>query len=306
MLPTANCEVCGKAFYASPGHLANGWGRFCSLECRTVLFQGEKHPSWKTGGDCVCLACGKSFHAKMSHIANGESKYCSLICRQTAYNRQIERICEYCGVKFMAYQAYVNKGGGKFCTRTCAGASKSTKVTRTCKECGAPFLIKKCALKQEHKLNVGAFCSMKCKARAMSHYAARGGRYKGLGGAREDLGGLYVRSSWEANWARYLNWLKGLGEILTWEYEADTFEFPIKRGSKFYTPDFKVTNKDGSIEYHEVKGWMNQQSATKIKRMGNYYPRIKLIVVDSNAYHEVGRQLGQRLPGWESSGHNRW
>ena len=53
-------------------------------------------------------------------------------------------------------------------------------------------------------------------------------------GKREDLNNLFVRSSWEANYARYLNWLVGLGEIKSWEYEPEEFEFKtIKKGNRF-------------------------------------------------------------------------
>ena len=55
--------------------------------------------------------------------------------------------------------------------------------------------------------------------------------------------------------ARYLNWLISRGELVSWEYEPDTFEFvKIKRGSRFYTPDFKLKEMDGSTVYWEVKG----------------------------------------------------
>jgi len=61
-------------------------------------------------------------------------------------------------------------------------------------------------------------------------------------GKRADLGNRFFRSKWEANYARYLEWMKNRGEITDWDYECDTFEFGrIKRGGRFYTPDFKVT-----------------------------------------------------------------
>ena len=61
---------------------------------------------------------------------------------------------------------------------------------------------------------------------------------------------------------------KDQGEILKWEYEPETFWFEkIKRGVRTYTPDFKVTEKDGSIIFHEVKGYMDARSKTKLKRM---------------------------------------
>lgn len=55
------------------------------------------------------------------------------------------------------------------------------------------------------------------------------------------------------------------GKISEWMYEPETFEFPVKRGSKFYTPDFKVFMPDGTVEYHEVKGYMDQRSASNVE-----------------------------------------
>lgn len=119
-------------------------------------------------------------------------------------------------------------------------------------------------------------------------------------GKREDLGGLYVRSGWEANYARYLNWLVGLGEIDSWDYEPETFEFePIKRGARFYTPDFRVRYPDGSMEYHEVKGYMDAKSKTKLRRMAKYYPEVKVILVDSDAYYAIAKEVKNLVPNWE-------
>lgn len=119
------------------------------------------------------------------------------------------------------------------------------------------------------------------------------------GGFRQDIG-IYVRSSWEANYARYLNWLIMHGQIASWEYEPQTFEFTaIRRGSRFYTPDFKVLNPDGSAEFHEVKGYMDARSATKLKRMGKYYPDVKVIVIDKGTYYPLCKKLGPMIAGWE-------
>jgi len=123
---------------------------------------------------------------------------------------------------------------------------------------------------------------------------------KGAMGKREDLGGLFVRSSWEANYARYLNWLIGVGEIERWEYESITFWFEeIKRGTRSYTPDFTVHLHDGSVEYHEVKGWMDQKSKTKLKRMAKYYPNVKIILVDKDVYYAIKRDVQGFIPNWE-------
>src|SRR5574343_130953 len=85
----------------------------------------------------------------------------------------------------------------------------------------------------------------------------------------------YMKSKWEYNYALYLDFLVSKGLLLEWEYEPDAFWFEsIKSGIRKYTPDFKLYNLDGSIEYREVKGWMDSKSKTKLKRMAKYYPNI--------------------------------
>ena len=143
----------------------------------------------------------------------------------------------------------------------------------------------------------GKFCSMPCRSKG-----PRGGR--GRSGIREDIR-MYVRSSWEANYARYLNFLVEKKKILRWEYEVDTFEFTgIKRGTRFYTPDFKVFENDGSIIYHEVKGYMDQRSKTKLKRMAKYYPQTKIILIQGRELKEIKNKVG-RLLNWESHGNDK-
>lgn len=90
----------------------------------------------------------------------------------------------------------------------------------------------------------------------------------------------FFRSGWELRYANHLEMIKSKGGIKDWEYEADTFWFEkIRRGVRSYTPDFKIFFNDGTIEYHEVKGWMDSKSATKLKRMRIYHPNIKLTVI---------------------------
>lgn len=120
------------------------------------------------------------------------------------------------------------------------------------------------------------------------------------GGKRADLGGLYVRSSMEANVARYLNFLKHHGQVDRWEYEPCEFEFPIRRGNRFYKPDFAVWEK-GAVEpvYWEVKGWMDAQSKTKLKRMAKYHGKVKIVIVDRAVYRGIEAAVGKMIPGWE-------
>jgi len=119
-------------------------------------------------------------------------------------------------------------------------------------------------------------------------------------GKSADLGDIFFRSAWEANYARYLNWLVSIGEIQSWEYEPDEFEFKgIKRGTRFYLPDFKILTNSNHYEYHEIKGWMDAKSKTKIKRMRKYYPDVKLIVIDKDAYRALAKDVKGFIPNWE-------
>lgn len=98
----------------------------------------------------------------------------------------------------------------------------------------------------------------------------------------------FMRSSWEMNYACYLDFLLKHKEIVSWEYEIDTFWFEkIKRGVRSYTPDFKVISKNGETSYHEVKGWMDAKSKTKLNRMRIYYPEIKMELIDSSRYKSI-------------------
>jgi hypothetical protein len=91
---------------------------------------------------------------------------------------------------------------------------------------------------------------------------------------------FFARSKWEAYYGFYLEWLRTNGHIKDWKYEAKRFTFKgIQRGTISYLPDFEVTENDGQKVYHEVKGWMDAKSATRLKRMKKYHPEIKLELV---------------------------
>lgn len=120
-------------------------------------------------------------------------------------------------------------------------------------------------------------------------------------GRRSDLGGKFFKSRWEANFARYLNFLKASGNILSWEYEPIRFDFEkIKRGTRSYLPDFAVMDKvDSEPYFYEVKGWMDKKSATRLKRMGLYHPKVRLIIIGAKEYKEIEIKLGKVIPNWE-------
>lgn len=73
----------------------------------------------------------------------------------------------------------------------------------------------------------------------------------------------FFRSSWEANIARWFN-SKGR----KWTYEPKVFFFDkVKHGTVSYCPDF-----DSDGEWVEIKGMLDRQSQTAIRRFQKYYP----------------------------------
>ena len=98
------------------------------------------------------------------------------------------------------------------------------------------------------------------------------------GGIRPDLK-QYFRSKMEANTARYYNFAG-----VKWIYEFKEFEFDgIKRGNRFYKPDFFLPVAD---LYLEVKGYFRPGDKTKLRRFKKYHPEefAKLRFVIPNKY----------------------
>jgi hypothetical protein len=122
--------------------------------------------------------------------------------------------------------------------------------------------------------------------------------WREIGGQRR-----YYRSRWEANYARYLQWLLERGEISSWDHEPQTFWFEaIKRGVRSYKPDFLVFENSGHRVWHEVKGWMDSRSKTTLRRMSKYYPEEQVIVIDGKQYRQIANIMAPLLPDWEYSG----
>ncbi len=109
---------------------------------------------------------------------------------------------------------------------------------------------------------------------------------------------IYLKSLYEINFCHYLNFLLQHKAIQSWEYEPDTFWFEgIKRGVVSYLPDFRVLENNGTFTYYETKGYMDQRSKTKLKRMAKYHPDIKLILVDKPIYESI-KKKSSMIKNW--------
>jgi len=99
------------------------------------------------------------------------------------------------------------------------------------------------------------------------------------GGYREDLK-QYFRSKMEANVARYYKYIREWYIYEYWEFEFKG----IKRGSRFYKPDFFLAAVNRWVE---VKGWFNPSDKTKLRRFKKYYPeefkKLRFMIPDKYA-----------------------
>lgn len=109
----------------------------------------------------------------------------------------------------------------------------------------------------------------------------------GKKGKRKDLNNKFFRSTWEANFARILNFLN-----LNWEYEKETFQL---KDNFSYTPDFLIENN----VYVEIKGYMNPIAKNKIDLFKLIYPNINLIIIGKNEYKILKECYHVKLKEWE-------
>jgi hypothetical protein len=125
---------------------------------------------------------------------------------------------------------------------------------------------------------------------------------------------IYARSSWEANFSRYLEWMRVQRGISSWSHEKAEYWFEkIKRGVRSYKPDFEVIELNGSATTYEVKGHFDARSKTKLKRLRKYYPNVRIVLVGRKShekiaadlgvefmsYRGIAKQLGGLIGGWE-------
>lgn len=79
----------------------------------------------------------------------------------------------------------------------------------------------------------------------------------------------------EARFAEYLEQLKHLKEIVAYEFEPIRFRLAGKTG---YTPDFMAVYPK-HITFYEVKGFMRDDAAVKVKVTADMYPWFEWFLV---------------------------
>lgn len=268
------CIICNLPFYAAPciKKRSENSGKYCSPKCRGVHTKEKNAEKFK---DARILKI---------EIINKNRQEALLKLKVKKTNN-----CKNCNA--ITFKSY--------CNRACYFENrKDNLVVKTIKLSCLNCNIEINPLKSQVNAGFGKYCSISCSAQ-FNLKNMKNPYQNSKGGKREDLNNVYFRSRWEANYARYLNFLIKHNEITRWEFEPDTFIFKeIKRGTVSYMPDFKVYIGE-KIEYHEVKGYHSDKSKTKLKRMEKYYPEIKIVLIDKPIYMAIHKQMKSILPFWE-------
>lgn len=78
-----------------------------------------------------------------------------------------------------------------------------------------------------------------------------------------------VMNRTEESYAQHLELMRRAGEVEWFEFEGMTLK--LAKDTR-YTPDFIVMAKDGELQMHEVKGFMRDDAAVKLKVAAAKFP----------------------------------
>lgn len=82
-------------------------------------------------------------------------------------------------------------------------------------------------------------------------------------------------NQYERAYAAVLEKRKLAGEIQEYHFER----YKLRLGQAcYYTPDFAVVRADGVLEFHEVKGFWEEDARVKIKAAADQYPHVFVAV----------------------------
>lgn len=88
---------------------------------------------------------------------------------------------------------------------------------------------------------------------------------------------------WEAQWSAELSARMTAGDVLFWSFEP--FSLRIASGCR-YTPDFLVMRADGTMECHEVKGFMREAARVRLRVAADLHPyRFILVTRPGGQWH---------------------
>jgi len=82
-MPNRKCKICDKEFYTKPFHTKKGWGKYCSIKCRS---QAQYNGKW-----VECVYCRKKIYRTPRDYRKSKSKrfFCSFSCHCSWENKNV-------------------------------------------------------------------------------------------------------------------------------------------------------------------------------------------------------------------------
>jgi hypothetical protein len=291
LVESKTCLNCGALFF--PLHSSKG--KYCSSKCCGVSRKASSNPSWKGGKiERVCIVCGKSFYVYPSELKRNRENialYCSKSCKMKCLNK-----------------ISVENGSHNLINNTFnKGKSLSNEIKRelslalTGKYVGVnnPFYGKNHSKITKDKISISHKGKIISKETKIKMSKATSGKnnprfgtkcsfpyYYRKSGVRSDIG-MYFRSTWEANIARFFNYIG-----FAWQYEPERFFFE----NMTYLPDFYLPHIDRFVE---VKGFWRADCRKKVDLFIKKYGKSKLWIIDSQNYNKINIMYKNIIPEWE-------
>lgn len=262
------CKQCNEGFEILSGEIKD----FCTTNCEEEYCKTHKFEIK------ICKHCNKEF--KVFNAGSKNKKYCSLECkREFNKNKNTKTlICEYCGKKFNTIH------NSRFCSTSC-----SSKHFAPITGFGSKIRPKEVWNKDlKNCFNEETRQKISDKI-TLSIVEGRKNKDNWAGaGYRDDLG-HYLRSKWEANFARII-----LHNGLTYEFEKKRFK--LSNGTH-YIPDFYIVEDD---QYYEIKGYFHEDAKQKMELFKKEYPNIKLTLIKHEEYNKLTKLYKHLINNWES------
>jgi len=255
-----------------------------------------------------CVTCGKDFDTGQklgAHIAFVHKRDQKLLNESRPNDivevTKITRLCERCNKPFEV-KRYIKRNGSyrdkhnRFCSRGCANVhvfteeqnkSKGRKKEKVlfdheCANCKTLFKSKRknqkccnrsCAMSYRNCLPQNREKWLSICSKPTSHKAMHG-----IVGVRKDVHQtIKFKSSWEADFARILNY-----EKLNWQYEPKTFKLSDGR---HYTPDFYVNDI-----YIEIKNFLTTNDKNRHEVFLHDYPNKLVLVCGCHVFYAIVMQ----------------
>ena len=266
------CINCNKQFLILNDDINNQY--FCSQQCgkeyknkiinNNKLLTITENNIIKKFYNTECEYCHKQHY----YFGTRKHKYCSILCkRKIKSNTEIQYkcICKECNKEFINI-----KKDKQFCSVNCASKYHAREQGFGSKV--RPSIVWNKGLTTKTDKRMKNMIEKRTKTIQQNIENGKSNIHGYYSGYYEDIH-HYVRSGWEHNIARILQYNK-----LNYDYEPQIFTLST---GQLYMPDFYVYADN---TYYEIKGEWKNNALEKLQLFKQEYPNINIIIIEKDTY----------------------